>query len=381
MMQKQSQPIPPGLTVEYNHDLDVNADFTRQFQPVGKLLRQPVVLDLFYRYEREAKNYKRRFHLLGMLSLVSGTVALICVALELLVAGLGKHSPGLATVIIELVALASFCLLLIARVRCYRTRWRIACFARERIRQWHFQLFLDGELVEGLAKTPSTVIISGKPGAPNNATDELTRRWREFTENLKSGAGSLDDFLHDSAAPARMFHPVTPYRDPDIEGRVSCALATLRFNHQAQYSRRKIAHESPTAALSAREHHHWAESVASITLLLAVLAPAAQLVVLLAHSLRLIEDTKTWHTWLFAAALVLAVLSASVRAYRTGLTLPEEIESYEEYVTRVGELRELFLLPGGTMEHRSAVLKDLEIEAARELRRFLVLKGKATFIA
>jgi hypothetical protein len=76
---------------------------------------------------------------------------------------------------------------------------------------------------------------------------------------------------------------------------------------------------------------------------------------------------------------MLAVLSAASRAYRAGCTLPDESESYDEYCDRIRDVRLMFKSVPET-DKRLQQLKRLEEEAASELRRFLRMKSRATFI-
>lgn len=78
-------------------------------------------------------------------------------------------------------------------------------------------------------------------------------------------------------------------------------------------------------------------------------------------------------------ALLLAVISAASRAYRAGFTLPDESESYEEYCDRVRELKAVFNKLSNENEKRRE-MEQLEEEAAAELRRFLRMKTRATFV-
>jgi len=82
---------------------------------------------------------------------------------------------------------------------------------------------------------------------------------------------------------------------------------------------------------------------------------------------------------LAGVALLLAVLSAASRAYRAGYTLPDEFESYEEYCDRLREYKVVFESAAAD-EDKFRQLENLEAEAALELRRFIKMKMRATFI-
>jgi hypothetical protein len=78
-------------------------------------------------------------------------------------------------------------------------------------------------------------------------------------------------------------------------------------------------------------------------------------------------------------ALLLAVVSAASRAYRAGFTLPDELENYDEYYDRLREIEVVF----GRVtqpEEKLRQLAQLEAESAAELRRFLQMKLRSTFV-
>ena len=98
--------------------------------------------------------------------------------------------------------------------------------------------------------------------------------------------------------------------------------------------------------------------------------------------------SSSWLPWeptavtraLGGVSLLLAVLSAASRAYRAGFTLPDESESYEEYCDRVRELKAVFKSLSNDNE-KLRELEQLEEETAAELRRFLRMKTRATFVS
>ena len=161
------------------------------------------------------------------------------------------------------------------------------------------------------------------------------------------------------------------------------ALVTLRFEHQLRYSHRKIESEGEATGLALEERRNWSEAVATVTLAGAVLVSSMAFLVSLTevffagHGLQWEPLPVT--RFLAGSALFLAVLSAASRAYRAAYTLPDESESYEEYCDRVRELRAAFKAASSDTE-KLQQLVHLEQEAAAELRRFIRMKMRATFI-
>ena len=299
---------------------------------------------------------KARFHAIGMSALILGTMSLLGVVVELVMMGRGEHLQVGASFAVEVAALLAVGLAAFSRATGIRTRWLFACFARERTRQWHFQLFNDGRLVERL--------VRNEPGAER----AISRHWEAFQESLKHGSGTLTEYMRRGAS--RHFHSRTPYSDESIAAEVFDALEILRFRHQLQYGQRRIA-----SAMSDRAQ--WADIAAGIALFAAVALPSL-------HLLAMIMD-RDGHGFysagptLSAAALGFAVLSASIRAFKSGYTVPDEIESYEEYVRQIDGLYVLMSAAQSNQE-RGDVLWQLETEAAEELRRFLRIKSRAAFL-
>jgi len=347
---------------EHNHDINVSQEFANRFPQIKHLLVLPDVFKVFDGYDRIAKRYKFLYQALGIASLVIGLFSMLGVVAELLFESLKWELPTKVAMAIELSALLAILIIafdcLVLRTR---SNYLSACFAREQIRLWRFQLFIDGRFVENVAKDRV------------NAREECQTRWQTFKEALKLLKGAQEDFVRRRTVPIDLNHHDTPYTDPVIAKQVFDALLVLRFNYQAQYARSLTAAETPGRIVALRSQFDWSETLARLGLLGALILPAIQLFVIKI-------EAHTLHASLSAAALALVALSATARAYRTGLTLPEEIESYEEYTAHIDTLRELFLMSGTSDERKREILKELETEAARELRRFLAMKSKSTFV-
>ena len=73
------------------------------------------------------------------------------------------------------------------------------------------------------------------------------------------------------------------------------------------------------------------------------------------------------------------IISLASRTYRTGMTLPEEIESYIHYKELVQAIVD-HLQEATTLEEKSELLGELETHADAELKRYLRMKSNATFL-
>jgi hypothetical protein len=253
----------------------------------------------------------------------------------------------------------------------HRLRWCEAMFFRERLRQWHFQKFLDGRLID--------LFFADRPAYDA----ELTRRWGQLEQDLSDGRGTLATFMNAATPGSDFFHDRTPYAQGAHAAPVFDALWRLRIEHQLRYDGRKIAGEGDAGELGLRERTSLSETVATATLagavivtafswLLSVVGPRAGLLFGFEHV--------SVSASLAGGALLLAVVSAATRAYRAGFTLPGEPDSYEEYFGRLREVRETFQTVV-TFEEKRHQLEALEEAAIDELRRFVRMKMRATFLS
>jgi hypothetical protein len=363
-------PQPPAVILQYNHDLDVSEKFLAVYSPIRDLLRDERLLAAFKTFDIHALKYKRAFHRLGLWALILGLVPLVLAAIRMMAGEPLFGAVGDVGLVAELCGLLSICVLLWMRGRRYRLRWCHAVFCRERLRQWHFQRFLDGQLVERLATGEAA------------ARDELERRWVKLQESLRDGYGVMIEFLKGDSHARDLFHPATEYANGALADSVFDALSTVRFEHQIAYSRPKIDPEGEAKGLALEERARLSETVASVSLAGAITMSALAFLVSGAHML----DSDAWLPWdhlsvtrcLGGAALLLSVLSAGSRAYRAGFTLPDEAESYGEYCDRIRESQAILRSASHPLKLRE--LQRFESEAAAELRRFLRMKTRATFI-
>ena len=348
----------PGIKTQYNHDLNVSGEFLCDFSMIRDALEDQRLLNEFRRYEGLAKSQKVWFQTLGLLSLLLGLLSLGAAAFQII---LGDSLAGEFPVIwraANVAAFASLFLIVWMRVGGYRRRWCLAVFCRERLRQWHFQKFLDGELM-------------GKIVTDRNQYDsQLNEKWNELQQNLRDGFGMMQDFMASRSRQNDFFFEYKPYPISSALGQtVLRALRTLRLDHQLRYTRRKEEVHGEGTGMALREHDSIAETVASVTLGGAVLVNA--LTVVFASRVNLSRA-------LNGGALLLTVLSAASRAYRSGLTVPEEAESYSEYGDAVRQAKAIFDYTD--FQGQFLQLQRVEEESAAELRRFLKMKIHANFI-
>ncbi len=360
-----------GLNMEYNHDLDVSEGFLCAYPGIRAALKDARLLEAFQFYDRQARAHKRSFQLLGFSSLILGLIPLLVASLRMIAGESAFARMSQISILAEFCGVASVCLVLWIRRKQHRVLWCQAVFCRERLRQWHFQKFLDGKLIHLLVNEPAAY------------ERELGRRWGELQQNLLDGPGMMGEFMSAGSHRNDFFHEAVAYDGETIAKPVFDALRTLRFQHQLRFSRVKIEPEGERTGMALKQRTTLSETVASATLAGAILVTAltffASSAHILFHGTAFPWDPLTLTRDLSGAALFLGLLSAASRAYRAGYTLPDEAESCEEYCDHVRELTAVFENVSSDREKLHA-MKHLEEESAAELRRFLRMKARATFV-
>jgi hypothetical protein len=358
-----------GMEFQYNHDLNVSEEFLANFGRIRHALKDRRLIEAFESYKDQAVLHKKWFERLGLISLALGLLCLASAALQLT---LGSISEGLAPLwfATEIGGLVAALLMIWERIKKHRFQWCLAVFCRERLRQWHFQKFQDGKLISLLAANPTAY------------DQEIDRRWNYLQESLRDGPGMMNEFK--SNTENDFLHPSSDYSDSGLLTEVLESLKTLRIEHQLGFANRKLESEADGYNPSLEERKSWSETLASTSLAGAVLIVALKVVLPFVHHKWFDAHSSTASApdlgrILSGCALTLAVLSAATRAYRAGCTLPDESESYDEYCDRIREVRLVFKsIPDP--KKRLHQLRRLEEEAAAELRRFLRMKSRATFI-
>jgi len=369
MKSEISQPEPPGLIIEYNHDLDVSDDFLVTYEPIRNALKDDRLLKRFNYFDAKAKSHKRSFHLFGLWSLLLGSVPLVIAAVRMVMGEPRFAGIASAYLLAELCGIASVCLVLLNRRKHHRILWCQAVFCRERLRQWHFQKFLNGPLIEKLVKNKTEYV------------SELNKRWANLEQNFHDGYGTMMEFTRFASRENNLYFNLANYSDQTVALMVFDAMQVLRFEHQLRFSQRKIEPDAEQNGLALKERTTVSETIASVSLAGAVLISALAALGSGAHWLHftLPWDPLSFTRSLAGTALFLAVISAASRAYRAGFTLPDESESYDEYYGRIRELKAIFKVVPNDNE-RLRQLEALEEEAAADLRRFIRMKTRATFL-
>jgi hypothetical protein len=358
------------MGIEYDHDLDVSKQFTEIYPLISGALRDERLISAFRLFDKEVRKHKRAFEALGLCSLLLGLLPLLTSAIRLSASEALFARLSTLNIITNSCGALAIALVLWTRLKRHRRKWCQAVFCRERLRQWHFQLFLDGSFI-GLWSSQRVEF-----------EQELNRRWVSLEQNFHDGYGMMTQFVNFASHGDDLFHEPTKYSHSTVADQVFNALLTLRLNHQLRYTRRKIETDGEEpAGFALPERTILSETIATVTLSGAVLATSLALFLPLLQLNPMFDITliQTLDRSIAGAALVLAIISAASRAYRAGFTLPDELESYAESCDRFRELRAQFAAVSTDYE-KLRYLKYIEEESAAELRRFLRMKLRATFL-
>jgi len=262
--------------------------------------------------------------------------------------------PGIAAIAIAIW---------MTRIKRFSRHWLVALFFRERLRQWHFQKFLDGSLIEQLIENPAA-------GAAL-----LDAKWADFLHRAATAEGEMNIFMEESG-PGDWFFVPSPYSNDALLKTVFETLRHLRLDYQLVYTAGK-RQDRNRGLIAMRDASGILEYFAWFTLFVAVSLSVGQLIV---SVIAIIGgfNASGWFQGLAYASTLLGVSSAGVRALRNGLTLPEEDNSYAAYKNRLREIQ--VRLNHIKPAHWHAIFEYVERESIAELRRFLRMKDRASFL-
>jgi hypothetical protein len=347
---------PPGLEFIHNTDLNPGDDYLASVPRLDRVLRHPALLDFFQRYDPTANTMQKTLRFTGTVSLWLGGLALAGSTAKLLIAALEMELPQVLIVVFEVAALVSVALALGPWFARTRRRWLTARFVSERIRQWHFQMLLDGRTVS-LAHT-----------APEEFERIRAKRWSQFTTRLASAQGAMVSFIDGEMS--ETYHPVESYRDPETGQEVFRAYMDLRFQNQLAYF--KFSRDKSEI------RDEWSESIARWTLFSAVLLAAGQIAFVLFPTGSL-ERQHTVTIWIAGASIWLVTLSTAIRVYRNATAVSQQRERYEMLWVRLVALKKTFD-SATRADAKLRVMHEVELLEIEECREFLRQMSKASYL-
>jgi len=337
----------------HNTDLDPGEGYLATLPRIRVVLNHPALLRAFRHYDQIANSEYRLFRLIGAISLCLGAISLVGITSELLFAAIEVEVPSYITSTFEVCAVISILLALATLVGSTRTRWLVARFMTERIRQWHFQMFLDGNLISTAWETPEVF------------ETERDKRWARFMSIASSAQGAMGSFVDDETRD--LYHPQAPYPDHATAEESLRAYYDLRFEKQMSFFKFKREH------FAVRDD--WSEAVARWMILFGLLLVAGQLIVVIKRHVAPIHASRI----MFAAAIVLVILSAIIRVYRSALAVASQRERYEAKWVRLVGLRTAYER-SSTVDEKLELMKEVELIEIEELRDFLRQMRRASYL-
>ena len=360
----------------FNGDLlmgDSDLNFARsQFPEIIHLLDNERLRAVFEQYEAEANSARDHVRRLGLGAVFFATLALLTVATQ----PAWPHTPTARWIAVLLESGGMFAALVASGglwLGPWKQRWLESRLMTERLRQWHFQLWLRrGREIDASVASRKAV------------AEFQNRRARWLDEFLKSHQGQLDAKLQSLTselgdADMWLHNSPTAYADKSKPlPHVFRAYEQLRFDHQYSYALHKLrrADDMPIWRFlrwPAIRQASILSALASVGLSAALVCSA---VLVYAHAFGTGDHLEPIFRM---GAIVAALVGLALRTLQEGLAPEEEIERYNDYRARIAQLRERFQ---GTKDQneRLRIMEDLERAAFDELRGFLRTHRRARFL-
>lgn len=296
-----SKQITASIENAVNHDIYVSDATLKPFENLAHLFRLPKFLYMFNEYDKKAKDAKKRYQNIGALVLITGFCSLTGVVWEVLSSGLHWHIATTQVVAIETLAVICFVIWLFDRfILRSKPKYLTNCFARERLRHWFYQLFLNGALICEADQKKQLLLIE-------QSLDEFTQKHRDVV-------GAMNVFVGRPASRKRLLHEISTYSNTEVAKQSFEALELLRFEHQSQFARGKTTELVSASGVSMTESYHWSETLARLSLFAAVAIPIVQLLLIGVSANYPMPFVEKAHVCLSAAALFFVIVSASARA-------------------------------------------------------------------
>jgi hypothetical protein len=346
---------------KHNTDLHPTPLYLNALPGIGAALEHPERQNLFEKYEAIANSEQRLFRRIGMCSLVMATFALTGIVVELAIEPLYPIPPYLAASL-ECLVIGAIFLALLPRLIGTREKWLTARFMTEQMRLWHFQTWLDGELMSRVFTDPA------------GFASERARRWARFTARNTGLSGHMVTFIEEEAD--ELFHGVRPYT---TGGGVASAFlqsySDLRIEKQLAYFKQKQEEIKNVDDIT--------ETLARVLLIGALICAGIQLAFAYVHANEAVHTPEsTAHSLVvtfYAIAITLVIWNAAVRVYRDAHALSLERERYEAKWVRLIGLRSAFAA-ADSIESKQEIMRQLEVVETRELREFLLDMRRSNFL-
>lgn len=360
----------------FNGDLlmsDSDLNFVRsQFAEIIHLLDDERLRAVFAQYEAEGNTARDHVRRLGVGAVFFATLALLTIATQ--PAWPCTPTARWIAVLLESVGLLAA---LVASgglwLGPWKQRWLESRLMTERLRQWHFQLWLKrGHEID--ASVGGTKGVAEFQNKRERWLDEFLRSHEgqldAKLQSLTSELGDADIWLHNSPSAYADKSKALPH--------VFQAYEQLRFDHQYSHAMHKLrrADDTPIWHFLKWPAIRQASTLSALASIGLGAALVCSVVLIYAHA------SKTGHhlePTFRMGAIVAALVGLALRTVQEGLAPEEEIERYNDYRARIAQLRERFQ-ETKDQNQRLRIMEDLERAAFDELRGFLRTHRRARFL-
>lgn len=310
----------------------------------------------FSEAESKAKAASLEYHWLGTGSIALAAVSLLFSAIKLYPPISGSEWAHSLVWITSCTALLAIFIIITVRTRSSKSRWLAHRLHAELLRQIHFRVLLDGRRLESHAMHPESLarIHNPKLGDLDQYMNggSVTCDW--FMSSLITDLEVSPSLASDAATQEKYFEL---YRE-------------LRIRWQAKYflaSRDRLAFQDEVS-----------ETIARCTIFGAVLVATAELAALLRDSGGVSTSTKLFPL-LAVTAIILAVLSAVLRVFRSASGISERREHYEVFSQHIRRLETAFDVVQ-TPREKLEIMRTVELTLIEELRGFLRIAHKSNYL-
>lgn len=314
--------------------------------------------ECFLSHEGRANVTKRAVHAIG-------SIAVICLLVVSLQSVVGLAYPGVVAAAVskwfEGLGLLGFCFAVVASRFVLRRHWLKSRFVTEVLRQWHFRRLLE---VDRIAVAAGDASARAKYEQERSASYEALVNTR-LSEHQRAHA--MRNLIESSLDPIKpVSHGDLIKLDEELAQQWADSYYELRLLYQHNYMAYKLSDDAKSLFGMSPKMLTWVTDVlAAGTLMFALVLSCVQLFIEV--------------PWAPFVSLMLVIAGVGVRAWRDGLALTEEFESFEEAFQRLS-LLEARWKASSDVRAKIDIAFEVETAALEELRAFLRKNMRAQFL-
>jgi len=351
----------------------------RRYPTILHILDNPSLRSYFEKFDPPANHAKQSSRRAGCLAIFLAAVALMAASAEHPLRQILEKLPSEyeslrvwpAILVAVISALAGIASVVIGSVGVLfagkKKEWLYRRFMTERIRQFHFQMFV--------CRLPE-IRASLKD---ERAQEVFMLEWEEWLEGFKamfegkvasefaktvSEGASTDFWLHDRPKEPSEFRESSDL-DPLFR-----AYRELRILHQIGYANYKLRDDHKILSEAPRRQ---ATELSTIAFTCIVLICALHIIVLVTAFFEL-----GW-SFIGVAIIWLAIVALAVRAVEQGLQPEREIERYQQYSSAAKAVLERFD-DARSQGEKVRIMEEMERLSFDEMRNFLLTNNRSQFV-